>query len=446
MNGVSVLLHGGSVLQRNTRLTKREVVDYLAKIPEQQREAAFRQAIGIWVFCLEQSSTGRSVEFVRHEVERLLTGVTAELSGLPAKVQEELLKKLGTDDGQALAPVKSLVRTVEAVVDTKVKDVKDLLNQEIDPRNENSTLGRALGSLRILLDPHYDSSIQKKIEEAVNSVSSPEGTLAKTVREVVELSTTPLRTSVEGLTKEIHGEEMVAEALAQTTEKGSAFEDEVHLVLRDWAGVAGADVNYVGPDNQPGDFVIELSDISLAATKLRVVVEAKDRQDTWGKARIADEMAAALRNRGGNYGVFVSRTQKGLAREVGEWVEGQCDQGLYVACLFEHLRTALRFIIVQDRLQQLRKVREGVDHESISAKVEAIRTSLSRLRAINTEVGQIKRSADTIEEEAGSLRREVKESLDEIESLLREKPEAAQIPQKCVNTTLIDPELVGAVG
>ena len=174
MDGVSVPLEGDSVLLTNIRLTQRDVVDYLTKVPEQQREAAVCQAIEVGVFCLERASAGRSIEFVRHEVERLLAGVTVELSGLPTKVQDELLKKLGTDDGQALAPVKSLVGTVEAVVNAKVKDVKDLLNQEIDPRNENSTLGRALGSLRILLDPHYDSSIQKKIEEAVSSVSSPE--------------------------------------------------------------------------------------------------------------------------------------------------------------------------------------------------------------------------------------------------------------------------------
>ena len=106
-------------------------------------------------------------------------------------------------------------------------------------------------------------------------------------------------------------------------------------------------------------------------------------------------------------------------RDVGEWEEGQCNRGPYIACVFEHLRTALRFILVERRLQQLRKSKEAVDQEDLKTRVDGIRACLDRIRTINTNAGTIRSSAETIEEEASALRKEVNISLDDIESLLR---------------------------
>ena len=421
MSKQSVQLDGTSLVLSGIRLVQRDVVDYFTRMPEEEREAAVGQAIEVGVFCLERASTGRSMEFVKLEVQSLLSSVSGSLSGLPKTVQEELLSKLGTEDGQALAPIKGLVNTVQQVVNEKLKDITELLNEEIDPRNESTTLGRALGGLRTLLDPEHDTSIQKKIEGAVRSISSSEGLLATTAKRVVEDATKPLRDAVDRLTQQIHGEAMVTEALAETTEKGEPFErDEVQPKLRDWAAVVGAEVEHVGPDNEPGDFVITVKSTSLSAMELRIVVEAKAREDGWGKTRIADAMSNALEKREGDYGIFVTKTLGGLSkRDIGEWEEGQCSRGPYIACVFEHLRTALRFILVERRLQQLRKSKEAVDQEDLKARVDGIRTCLDRIRTINTNASTIRSSVETIEEEASSLRKEVNISLDDIESLLR---------------------------
>jgi hypothetical protein len=42
------------------------------------------------------------------QAESVVSAVTAAVERVPAKVQEDLLQKLGTKDGQALAPVAGL--------------------------------------------------------------------------------------------------------------------------------------------------------------------------------------------------------------------------------------------------------------------------------------------------------------------------------------------------
>src|SRR5260370_30518681 len=112
-------------------------------------------------------------------------------------------------------------------------------------------------------------------------------------------------------------------------------------------------------------------------------------------------MEVKIAQRNGNGGNYVSRTLGGLsAREIGEWAEGACDYGPWVACTRQHLTTAVRFLIVQRRLASLRAVSPEVDSTSIEQQVEAIRTALGRIRTIKTKVTELAGWAEGINEQA----------------------------------------------
>ena len=130
-------------------------------------------------------------------------------------------------------------------------------------------------------------------------------------------------------------------------------------MLQDWAQSVGAEVYHVGADNQPGDIVVTLRGDDVIADRMTIVIEARDRcSRAMGHKAISADMATKLAQRNADAGVYLSRTQDGLSlREIGEWAEGLCDYGPWVACTQQHLITAIRFLIVQRRLAALRPKR-----------------------------------------------------------------------------------------
>jgi len=88
--------------------------------------------------------------------------------------------------------------------------------------------------------------------------------------------------------------------------------------------------------------------------------------------------------------VVVARTQEGLSiHEIGEWAEGACGYGPWVACTRDHLITAVRFLIVQRRLADLREEAPEVDTASVEQQARTIRTSLGRIKTVKTKLTAI---------------------------------------------------------
>src|SRR2546427_38132 len=112
------------------------------------------------------------------------------------------------------------------------KDVADFLLTVDEGDVETTPLGKALTTLRNLLGPKRSDSVQSLLEQAVKTVACKDGALAKAVKEVVAEAVNPLATEVDKLTKEVRGQEAAAEALEQTTLKGTPYEEEVTGILQ----------------------------------------------------------------------------------------------------------------------------------------------------------------------------------------------------------------------
>jgi tetrahydromethanopterin S-methyltransferase subunit B len=415
-----VLLYTG-IRITELEVPRKDIADFLRSVPEADVEATLIQAIEIGVFCLERARMSQDTEFVRRQIDLLLHRVETTVKKIPDDTQKALLDKIGTNNGQVLAPLREMIDAATKLTTDKVKEIRTLLTQEIDPDKETTTLGKALKTLRDVLDPRRNDSVQSLLAQAVKAVTCKDGALAKAVKEVVAEAVNPLATEVDKLTKEVRGQEAASEALEQTTLKGTPYEEEVTGILQAWARATGAEVHHVGVDNQPGDIVITVRGDGLIADPMSIVVEVRDRGSrAMGRKAISADMASKLAERGANGGIYLSRTQDGLSlREIGEWAEGISDRGLWVACTQQHLITAVRFLIVQRRLATLRAAAPEVDSASIEQQVKAIRTALGRIRTIKTKLTELGACSDVIDEQADHLREEIKEALSSIEDSMR---------------------------
>jgi hypothetical protein len=415
----TIQILGTRIWIREFHFDSGDVAKYFGTLPDDRREHALVEAIKVGVFCLERTQVGQDLDFVRREIEGLLSRVKDALKVLPEETQKQLTAKIGTGEGQVLAPVTALVNEVKSAASEKIEGIRSLLNEEVDPATESSSLGRALRALRDLLDPKRTDSVQGSVEAAVRQVTAENGALAKAVRDVVSDAVKPLQQELSELGREVRGREAVAAAIEQTTLKGVSYEAEVLHVLQNWAQWHEAEIHHLGVDNQPGDILLVIQKPDISGDGLRVIVEVRDRQSCTGRRAISNCLNEAMAKRKANSAIYVTKTRAGLANEIGEWAEGCCEAGGWVACTHEHLVTAVRFLAAQDRLRQLRAAVPAVDASSIESQIQRIRTSLGRLKNIKTKLKTIRDGADNIEGEADALRSDVNGALAEIENVLK---------------------------
>jgi hypothetical protein len=397
----------------------RDVAEYIRALPPDEREQAVVHAVEVGVFCLERARAGQNLDFVRRAIDGLLNGVERALKNIPDETQRQLTAKIGTEDGQVLAPIRTLVTEVSRAATDKIQEIRRLLQEDLDPTKETTSVGRALHALRDLLDPKRTDSIQGSLDAAVKQVTADSGPLAKTVKDVVANTLKPLEDKVTDLAKEVRGQAAAAEALEQTTQKGVTYEEDVVQVLQSWARALGFEVHHVGTDNQPGDVLLVVTDSNPNGPALRIVAEARDRQQPLGRMVISNTVSTAMAERNAAAAIYVSKTRDGLAKEIGDWAEGAAAQGRWVACTHEHLVTAARFLLVQERFQGTRAATPSVDAATIEAQIQRIRSTLGRIKTINTKVTELRGGADEIQREAESVRDEIRDALSDVEDALR---------------------------
>lgn len=418
-------MHEGRIVIENCLITvdglqihDADVAEYLTRLGPQERTGAFTKALQIGVFCLNRADGTRDIDFVRRQIEALMGEVTRSLEKLPFLTQEALLQKIGTGNGQVLAPVQNLIDQAAASTTARLKEVKDLLAQDIDPGKDSSTLGRALRVLRELLDPKRSDSIQASVQTALGHIASDSGPLANSLRETLATALLPIQHELAELAKEVRGKEAVAEVIASTPLKGVTFEHEILAELQQWARSTGAEVHHVGTDNRSGDIVLRIVESGPMSPVLSVVVEVRDRQAPAGRKSITDTLNRAMEARGANAAIYISRHADGLALEVGDWAEGECEKGRWIACTRCHVLTAIRFLIVQEHIARLRQASSEFDAHSIASQVQRVRISIERVKKITRRVGEVRGSADEIQQEAEILRDEIRGALVAMEDSL----------------------------
>jgi hypothetical protein len=279
----------------NLEISGKDAANYLQQVPEQERDRICICAFKAGFQAMQTTQNTQEIEFVKRQIASLLSDVEKAIALIPNTVQQELISKLGTKDGQVLAPVQRQINEVSAVTKERVNEVKMLLSQDIDPSKETSVLGNALKTIKNLLDATRNDSVQEVLTNTLKDVSAENGTLAKAVKSVVVEAVKPLADEVDRLSKEIRGKQAAKDALQQTTAKGITYEETVVAQLQHWSKLAGAEVRHVGTDNNSGDILIKLTPKSITATELSIIIEARDRSQPEINAIALSDQIARMR-------------------------------------------------------------------------------------------------------------------------------------------------------
>jgi hypothetical protein len=390
---------------RELDVPKKIVAEFLAGVTPLDRADRFIQALEVGVFCLERAEATRDLDFVRSQVESILQEVTRQVGAMPQLLEAGLAEKFRAEDGQLLAPIKVLVEGTARTLTERVSSVRDLLANDMDPAKSTSTLGRALAQLKDMLDGARTDSIQGTVAEAIKAVTGEDGRLAKSVKATVAEAIRPLADEINRIGLQIAATTAAEEVIAQTARKGAPYEEQlVQLLQLRAAAMGAAAVHHVGPDNRAGDILLDFDDTSVAAG-LCVVIEARDRTTPMGRKAIASTAANAISERDATFALYVSRTPAGLAAEIGEWAEGSCDGGRWIATTHEHLLVAIRFALLLHRMDQAERDRDVVDAHAVAEQVERIRTALRRVSTVKRHATSIRGSADAGRDRAAQLRR-----------------------------------------
>jgi len=210
------------------------------------------------------------------------------------------------------------MREMERSTATRVGEVRELFNAELDPGRDSSTLGRALRQLGELLDPGRIDSVQGRLEAGLQAVTAADGTLARTVAELVSGSVRPLADEVSRLTNLVAADQAARAAREHTTVAGLDYERATVARVERWAATVGAEVTHCGSDNRPGDILVATTRRSLLGVELRIVMECRDQATPAGRKPVGD----AMEERQADWGVYLSGSQAGLAQEIGGWRRG----------------------------------------------------------------------------------------------------------------------------
>jgi len=415
----SISFHGDTVRIDGLSISDTELCDYLIAIPPDDQASSLAHLIEIGLACLQRASLIQDRDFVKSQLNAAVESVEKGLCAIPDTVKSKLLEQLGTGEGQALYPIDRKVEEVSKILKDRMDDIKKLLVEDIDPQKETSKVAQVFKKLERSLDPEYSNSVPKIITTALDNITGEGGALPKHVKAVVIEAIKPLQDEVNRLGKEILGQTAVEEALNQTIEKGQVYEESVVERLQTWSTVNGFEVHHVGVDNKPGDVLVHFTDKSLAGVNVSIVVETRDRQAASGRKMINDSMERSMAERSADYGIYLSKDTSGLAKEIGDWAEGESSLGSWIATTDEHLMNSIRFLILSHRILVLKSEKPDVDVQSLEPQLERIRTSLKRITNINKKATAIRQGADSITQESENLRDEVRGALILMEDGLR---------------------------
>ena len=110
-------------------ITAKEVADFFRSVPINEREFTFVKAVEVGVLCLERARTAQDTDFVKRRISELLTQVECAVTGIPKRAEEALLQKIGSDDGQVLHPIKSVIDQASSETTRRINELKVLFNR-----------------------------------------------------------------------------------------------------------------------------------------------------------------------------------------------------------------------------------------------------------------------------------------------------------------------------
>jgi hypothetical protein len=109
------------------QVKRRDVAEFLRNLTSDEVESTVVRALEVGVFCLERARMNQDTEFVRRQLDMLLSRVDATVAKIPETTQKALLEKIGTKDGQVLSPIKAMIDSASSAMSEKLRKFESCL-------------------------------------------------------------------------------------------------------------------------------------------------------------------------------------------------------------------------------------------------------------------------------------------------------------------------------
>lgn len=289
--------------------------------------------------------------------------------------------------------------------------------------------------------------LKEKMTQSIDRIFDPNGDFSRllekhfgeggTVKEILDpdRENTPLyklRTTLHAEISEIKDAIAVqrgySEAAKKGTQKGTEFEERCisHIcsTAKPYSDIVEPTGDTVGDlsASKKGDSVV-----TIDGTEKRFVLEMKHHAKI-GLPEIKRQLDDAMKNRGADYGVLVSRNRDALPQEVG-WFN-EYDRNKLVCAVSDTdddqenmwvLTTAYRWARLRITSDSDRTLK--VDPDVITKGINEIKASLRRMKTVTTQCKNINKATDKIEEVMKDEERKMRDEIDGIlHSLKRHGP------------------------
>ncbi|MEH2319959.1 hypothetical protein [Nostoc sp.] len=149
------------------------------------------------------------------------------------------------------------------------------------------------------------------------------------------------------------------------------------------------------------------------------MIELRNRPSkAFGRQAITQHLQSAMVRRSANSAIFLSYSREGLAQEIGDWAEGVSESGYWIATTHPFLIIAIRFLVIQQRLNKLRTFQSELDVTAVEQQIQQIRTALGRIRTMKKSLTEVGKSVAVIKAEADAMSTDIQSALKSIEQTL----------------------------
>ena len=378
---------------------------YLAEASDADRPAIAERALRIGLLAICNANATVNVDVVKAEFGRLVTDMAAKQADAAKALEDTLRTNFADRDGR-------LPRQLEAYLGDSGK-LNQLVGDLFDERRRDSALGR----LRELLGRYFDGDGSQL---ATLLDPTRHGSPLYQFRSEMSSEFRRLNERLEAIEA---GAKARAEERAKGTAKGADFETALEARLGEMAQGIGDLVERTGTGggdamtSKKGDLVITIDPSRTRGSRLRIVVEAKDRQMPLG--RMTAELSEARTNRSAAIAmaVFTPRTAHASVSPlalVGSDVFTTYDPETDDAVALEAAYRTARILA----LLTLRDAQVQLDAEAVTRSLEDLTRQVDVVRSLKTKLTNIGSTAEDVSTALDMLRAGVLRSVKELEAQL----------------------------
>jgi hypothetical protein len=365
------------------------------------------RAIEIGSRLIESEGTAANVDYVRAELERQLRPLAEQLGGVIEEGQEEFAERLaGSFDSQRSGSVQQQIREL-------------LITAMEHQRNQLAKQFSAQDGANPLAD------FKEGVVRAVQRAEETQQAAHVEDRRRIEA----LTTEVTALRERLSAKEELEAEQSRGTAKGRGFEEKVHEVIDEIAGVRDDVAHHVGDlpgetRGKKGDTVIEIG-AAVGPCLAKVAFDPKDSSNLT-RPKAWEVLNGSLDDRGADYAVLVVATEENLPPGTQNLVEYEGNKLIVAVDRDEPERIVLEtaYGLARARALAARKDELALDAPAMKEAIDETRRALESLKTARQALTGMRKNADSIESSLGTMEEGAKAALARADSLIADALEA----------------------